>query len=57
MLTFLREGADKRWWDYRSLFDSRASRYRLATNVVFSIFAQWAGNGVCSNIPFLKSHC
>jgi len=40
------EGADKRWWDYRALFNSRASRYRLATNVVFSIFAQWAGNGV-----------
>lgn len=45
--TFLNmEGADKRWWDYRALFNSRASRYRLATNVVFSIFAQWAGNGV-----------
>jgi len=40
------EGSDKRWWDYRSLFNTRASRYRLATNVVFSIFAQWAGNGV-----------
>jgi len=40
------EGSDKRWWDYRALFNSRASRYRLATNVVFSIFAQWAGNGV-----------
>lgn len=41
--TTKREGADKRWWDYRALFNSRASRYRLATNVVFSIFAQWAG--------------
>ncbi|KAM0715174.1 hypothetical protein Q7P37_009639 [Cladosporium fusiforme] len=42
------EGSDKRWWDYRALFNTRASRYRIATNVVFSIFAQWAGNGVLS---------
>jgi len=40
------EGADKRWWDYRALFNTRASRYRLGCNVVFSIFAQWAGNTV-----------
>lgn len=36
------------WWDYRALFNSRASRYRLACNCVFAIFAQWAGNGVLS---------
>lgn len=42
------EGSDKRWWDYRTLFNSRASRYRLACNCVFAIFAQWAGNGVLS---------
>jgi Na+/melibiose symporter-like transporter len=40
------DGADKRWWDYSALFKTRASRYRIACNVVFSIFAQWAGNGV-----------
>lgn len=40
------DGADKRWWDYSALFRTRASRYRLACNIVFSIFAQWAGNGV-----------
>ena len=39
-------GADKRFWDYRVLFNSRASRYRIACNCCFSIFAQWAGNGV-----------
>ncbi|OCT54193.1 Lactose permease [Cladophialophora carrionii] len=39
------EGSDKRWWDYRKLFSSRASRYRVACNCVFVIFAQWAGNG------------
>lgn len=41
-------GADKRWWDYRALFNTRASRYRIATNCIFAIFAQWAGNGVLS---------
>ncbi|KXJ86823.1 general substrate transporter [Microdochium bolleyi] len=39
------EGSDKRWWDYRKLFDSRAARYRVACNCVFVVFAQWAGNG------------
>jgi MFS family permease len=39
---------DKRWWDYSALFGSRAARYRIACNCVFSIFAQWAGNGVLS---------
>lgn len=42
------EGSDKRFWDYRSLFATRASRYRLACNCCFAIFAQWAGNGVLS---------
>lgn len=41
-------GADKRWWDYRALFGTRSARYRIATNCVFSIFAQWAGNGALS---------
>lgn len=41
-------GADKRFWDYSALFRTRASRYRLAVNCTFSIFAQWAGNGVLS---------
>ncbi|OQO06189.1 hypothetical protein B0A48_08777 [Cryoendolithus antarcticus] len=42
------DGADKRWWDYRALFGTRASRYRITVNCLFSIFAQWAGNGVLS---------
>lgn len=40
------DGADKRWWDYSALFKKRSSRYRMLCNVVFSIFTQWAGNGV-----------
>ncbi|KAI5208419.1 general substrate transporter [Aureobasidium subglaciale] len=42
------DGADKRWWDYSALFKKRSSRYRLACNCAFSIFAQWAGNAVLS---------
>ncbi|KAH0290444.1 general substrate transporter [Aureobasidium namibiae CBS 147.97] len=40
------DGADKRWWDYSALFKKASSRYRLACNCGFSIFAQWAGNAV-----------
>jgi hypothetical protein len=39
------DGADKRWWDYRALFMTRAARYRMACNCIISIFGQWAGNG------------
>lgn len=42
------DGADKRWWDYRPLFNKRSSCYRLACNVMISIFGQWAGNAVLS---------
>ncbi|KAJ9136571.1 General substrate transporter [Pleurostoma richardsiae] len=41
-------GADKRWWDYRALFRNRAAIYRLACNLIVSIFGQWAGNAVLS---------
>ena len=40
------DGADKRWWDYRSLFDSRASLYRvLLCAVAVPMFSQWTGQG------------
>ncbi|KAH8682004.1 general substrate transporter [Xylariales sp. PMI_506] len=42
------DGADKRWWDYRILFNRRSSIYRLGCNVALSIFGQWAGNAVLS---------
>ena len=41
-------GADKRWWDYRALFQKRSARYRLLCNVCISVFGQWAGNSVLS---------
>ncbi|KAI9162823.1 lactose permease [Paramyrothecium foliicola] len=42
------EGSDKKWWDYRALFKSRASFYRLSCNCIVSCFGQWAGNGIVS---------
>lgn len=42
------DGSDKRWWDYRALFRTRAAVYRLLCNVTISIFGQWAGNAVLS---------
>lgn len=41
-------GTDRSVWNYSALFKTRAARYRLACNCCFSIFAQWAGNGVLS---------
>jgi sugar porter (SP) family MFS transporter len=42
------EGTDKKWWDYRALFASRASIYRLTCNCIVSCFGQWCGNGIVS---------
>ncbi|KAG9258174.1 general substrate transporter [Emericellopsis atlantica] len=42
------DGADKRWWDYRVLFNTGAARYRLLCSISMSIFGQWAGNSVLS---------
>ncbi|KAK5055218.1 hypothetical protein LTR84_012967 [Exophiala bonariae] len=42
------DGSDKRWWDYRALFNKRSSIYRLATACWFSAFSQWCGNGPLS---------
>ena len=37
------DGSDKRWWDYRGLFNKRSSVYRIAVACWFSAFAQWCG--------------
>lgn len=43
------DGADKRWWDYRVLFDSRASLYRsILCAVAVSVFSQWTGQNAVS---------
>ncbi|KAF9887270.1 hypothetical protein FE257_010398 [Aspergillus nanangensis] len=41
-------GADKRWWDYRELFNSREVRYRSMLVVFMAFFGQWSGNGPVS---------
>lgn len=38
-------GADKRWWDYRTLFKSRAARFRVLCLSMAIVFSQWTGNG------------
>lgn len=47
------DGADKRWWDYRALFSSRAALYRvLLCAVAISMFSQWTGQaGVSYFLP------
>ncbi|KAL4947556.1 general substrate transporter [Aspergillus filifer] len=41
-------GADKRWWDYRELFNSAEVRYRSMLVVFMAFFGQWSGNGPVS---------
>ncbi|GES63208.1 MFS lactose permease [Aspergillus terreus] len=41
-------GADKRWWDYRELFNSREVRYRSMLVMFMAFFGQWSGNGPVS---------
>ncbi|ETN37750.1 uncharacterized protein HMPREF1541_07373 [Cyphellophora europaea CBS 101466] len=42
------DGSDKRWWDYRGLFNKKSSIYRIAVACWFSAFTQWCGNGPLS---------
>ncbi|EXJ77744.1 hypothetical protein A1O3_09973 [Capronia epimyces CBS 606.96] len=42
------DGSDKRWWDYRALFNKRSNLYRVAVACWFSAFTQWCGNSVLS---------
>ncbi|KAM0135199.1 hypothetical protein ACHAO1_005284 [Botrytis cinerea] len=41
-------GADKRWWDFRELFDSKEVRYRTMLTCAIALFGQWTGNGPVS---------
>jgi sugar porter (SP) family MFS transporter len=51
------DGADKRWWDYRVLFNSRAAIYRaIVCAVAVSAFSQWTGqSGVTYFLPAMLS--
>ncbi|WWC71162.1 uncharacterized protein I206_105115 [Kwoniella pini CBS 10737] len=41
-------GADKRWWDFRALFKTRANRYRFGMCAIIAIWGAWAGNALIS---------
>jgi MFS family permease len=41
-------GSDKRWWDFRELFNNREVRYRTMLVIAISIFGQGFGNGAVS---------
>ncbi|KAF2254899.1 general substrate transporter [Trematosphaeria pertusa] len=41
-------GSDKRWWDYRELFNSREQLYRTMLVLSMAFFGQWSGNGPVS---------
>ncbi|KAK7526614.1 uncharacterized protein IWZ02DRAFT_177599 [Phyllosticta citriasiana] len=41
-------GADKRWWDYRELFNTPEVRYRTYIVITFAFFNQWVGNASTS---------
>ncbi|KAJ6584954.1 general substrate transporter [Mycena capillaripes] len=40
------DGADKKWWDFRPLFRSRADRYRTGMVIIIGFFGQLSGNGL-----------
>ncbi|KAF8955286.1 general substrate transporter [Flammula alnicola] len=40
------DGADKRWWDFRPLFTTRADRYRAYMVILIGTFGQLSGNGL-----------
>lgn len=49
-------GADKRWWDYRVLFNSRKATFRVACACTVPVSAQLSGNGMVSYfLPALLS--
>ncbi len=42
------EGSDKRWWDYRGLFNSPSARRRVICVIAFAWFGQYSGNALVS---------
>ena len=38
------DGADKRWWDFRTLLRNRASRYRFGMAAIISVWGTFSGN-------------
>ncbi|CAK5275326.1 unnamed protein product [Mycena citricolor] len=40
------DASDKRWWDYRELFNTPNARYRTFMMTLMAFFGQWSGNGL-----------
>jgi len=40
------DGSDKRWWDYRELFDTANARSRSLIVIMMGCFGQFSGNGL-----------
>ncbi|EPS35921.1 hypothetical protein H072_10569 [Dactylellina haptotyla CBS 200.50] len=41
-----REGSDKKWWDYREVFNSKGNLWRLGMVFLMGFIGQWSGNAV-----------
>ncbi|GFZ51177.1 hypothetical protein JCM24511_08935 [Saitozyma sp. JCM 24511] len=39
-------GADKKWWDYRPLFNKPSNRWRALQIIMIACFSQYCGNGL-----------
>jgi sugar porter (SP) family MFS transporter len=40
------DGSDKRWWDYRCLYNTRAARYRMMNNLIFVTWGSLSSGGI-----------
>lgn len=40
------DGSDKRWWDYRPLFNTHNARWRITQVIIMSVAGQYSGNGL-----------
>ncbi|KAJ7855853.1 general substrate transporter [Mycena leptocephala] len=40
------DASDKRWWDYRELFNTPNARYRTFLMVLMAFFGQWSSGGL-----------
>lgn len=48
MVEISKTGADKRWWDFRELFNTKEVRYRTMLVCTIAVFGQGFGNGAVS---------
>lgn len=52
-------GADRQFWNFKALFNSRSNRYRFGLCAMISCWGQLAGNGMitCKYHNFFPPHC